>query len=75
MQGKFLMSSRQANLPVYAASYALQANLYIYFTDCYKEILVLKPSQYDGCYHVTMVLVLQMVILAKNYDVTMVLVQ
>jgi len=37
-------------------------------------MLVLKPSQYDGYYHVTMVLVLQMVILAENYNVTMVLV-
>ena len=39
-----------------------------------REILVLKPSQYDGCYHVTMVLVLQMAILAEKHDVTMVLV-
>jgi len=39
-----------------------------------REILVLKPSQYEVCYNVTMVLVPQMAILAENYDVTMVLV-
>ena len=39
-----------------------------------REILVLKPSQYDGCYHVTMDLVLQMAILVEKHDVIMVLV-
>jgi len=51
---------------------ALQANLNVHFTVYCKERDT--GSKTDGCYNVTMVLVLQMAILVENYDVTMVLV-
>ena len=43
------------NLPVYAASYALQANLYIQFMDCCKERDTGSKTESEqwllSCYH------------------------